>query len=358
MTVVTSASAGRLTDGVEDRIERIRRIYTHVTNEIRYVGLEFGEHRFRPFSADWVLNQGIGDCKDTAALLVALFNAIDIPAQMVMVRTADLGPVVGEMALLEVFNHAIAYLPEDDLWLDGTATGHALLPPPGMDQGATVLVVDGADSRPRVTPVAGGGLLQITYVLGEERAGSVPIEVRVEAGGEAADRLRGRFAGSQDPRPFATWLQSSFPGAELTADPKYRLVPSRDPTLIELEAVVPRTALESKGGIATYPGTFDLAVRVVPTGDRSGPLVVAVRPDLEWTLDVTLGRSPSIKSDSISLSGDFGSLKLTIDPVAMGYRVNGYFHLESGVVEAHRAPELREFLLEIKRVLSRPLETP
>jgi len=350
--------AGRLTDGVEDRIERIRRIYTYVTNEIRYVGLEFGEHRFRPFSADWVLNQGIGDCKDTAALLVALFDAIDIPARMVMVRTADLGPVIGEMALLEVFNHAIAYLPEDDLWLDGTASGHALLPPPGMDQGATVLVVDGADSRPRVTPVAGGGLLKITYALGEERDGFVPVEVRVEARGEAADRLRGRFAGSQDPRPFATWLQSSFPGAELTADPKYRLIPSRDPTLIEMEAVVPRTALESQGGIATYPGTFDLAVRVVPTGDRSGPLVVAVRPDLEWTLDVTLGRPPSIESDSISLSGDFGSLKLTIEPEAMGYRVNGYVHLESGVVEAHRAPELREFLLEIKRVLSQPLETP
>lgn len=350
--------AGRLTDGVDDRIERISRIYTYVTNEIRYVGLEFGEHRFRPFSADWVLNQGIGDCKDTAALLVALFDAVDIPARMVMVRTADLGPVLGEMALLEVFNHAIAYLPDDDLWLDGTAAGHAILPPPGMDQGATVLVVDGPDSRPRVTPVAGAGLLQTTVALGEHRDGLVSLDVRVETSGGAADRLRNRFAGSRDRRLFATWLQNSYPGAELMADPKYRLVPSHDPAVIELKAVVPKTALESRGGIATYPGTFDLAGRVVPTANRSGPLLVAVRPDLEWTLEVTLGRPPSTEAESVSLSGDFGFLKLTIEPEEKGYRVNGYFHLESGLVEAHRAPELREFLLEIKRILSRPLETP
>jgi len=350
--------AESLTEGVDDRIERIRRIYTYVTNEIKYVGLEFGEHRFRPFSADWVLNQGIGDCKDTAALLVALFEAIDIPARMVMVRTADLGPIVSEMALLEVFNHAIAYLPDDDLWLDGTASGHSMLPPPGMDQGATVLVVEGPESRPRITPIVGGGLSQTTYRLGEDLNGRVPLEVRVEASGEAADRLRHQFAGSKDPRPFAAWLQRSFPGAELTADPQYLLVPSRDPAVVELEAVVPRTALESRGGIATYPGTMDLATRVVPTGERSGPLLVAVRPDLEWALEVTLGRIPSIQADTVSLTSDFGSLKLTIEIEEQGYRVNGYLHLNPGVVEAGRTPELREFLLEIERILSQPLETP
>ncbi|MGD8439167.1 MAG: DUF3857 domain-containing protein, partial [Holophagae bacterium] len=165
--------AGRLTDGVDGRLERIDRIYTFVTNEIRYVGLEFGEHRFRPFSADWVLNHEIGDCKDKAALLVALFGAAGIPARMVMVRTADLGPIAGDIAQLEGFNHAIAYLPDDDLWLDGTAAGHAMLPPPAMDQGATVLVVDGGDSRPQITPAPGGGLESTDFVLGRPMDGLV-----------------------------------------------------------------------------------------------------------------------------------------------------------------------------------------
>lgn len=350
--------AERLTEEVDDRLDRIARIYTHVTNEILYVGLEFGEHRFRPFSADWVLNHGIGDCKDKAALLVALFEAVDIPAKMVMVRTADLGPVTGELALLEVFNHAIAYLPEDDLWLDGTAAGHAMLPPPGMDQGAVVLVVDGRDSRPQITPLVGGGLQRTSYRLGAVDAGLVPLEVRVEDSGGAADRRRARFAGSKDPRPFATWLQRSFPGAELTADPVYRLISSRDPAIIDLEASVPRTALESQGGIAAYPGVFDWSTRVVPTGDRSGPLLVEVRPDLEWTLEVELGRPPSTLPESTNLTGDFGFLKLDIEALETGYRIEGYVHLEPGLIDARLAPELRSFLLEIETILSRPLETP
>ncbi len=350
--------AERLTDGVSDRMERIARIYSYVTNQVRYVGLEFGEHRFRPFSAEWVLNHGIGDCKDTAALLVALFEAVDIPARMVMVRTADLGPVVGEMALLEVFNHAIAYLPEDDLWLDGTAAGHALLPPPRLDQGASVLVVEGKDSRLRVTPIVGAGLSRMTVVLGEARDALVPLTLKVEDTGEAADRRRGRFAGGKAARPFATWLQQMFPGAELTADPVFRLTPSRDPAVIELEAVVPRTALESQGGVSTYPGTFDLATRVVPTASRSGPLLVGVRPDLEWTLEVNLGRPPTTSPDEIELKGEYGFLKLTTEVMEKGYRVKGYFHLEPGLIEADRAPELRAFLLEIGRILSRPMETP
>jgi len=350
--------AERLTAGVNDRLERIARIYAYVTNDIRYVGLEFGEHRYRPFSADWVLNHGIGDCKDTAALLVALFEAIDIPARMVMVRTADLGPVVGDLALLEVFNHAIAYLPDDNLWLDGTATGHSMLPPPRLDQGATVLVVEGPDSQLQVTPIVGVGLSQTKIALGEARDGLVKLSLKVEDTGEAADRRRGRFAGSKSARPFAAWLQQMFPGAELTAEPVYRLVPSRDPAVIELEAVVPRTALDSKGGVATYPGTFDLAARVVPTGSRSGPLLVGVRPDLEWTLDVTLNRPAEMTADHIELSGEFGFLKLTTELTEEGYRVNGYFHLEPGLIEAARAPELREFLLEVGRLLSRPVESP
>lgn len=350
--------AQRLTEGVDDRLERIARIYSYVTNEINYVGLEFGEHRFRPFSADWVLDHGIGDCKDKAALLVALFEAIDIPARMAMVRIADLGPAVTELAMLEVFNHAIAYLPEDDLWLDGTAAGHAMLPPPTMDQGAAVLVVDGDDSRPQTTPRVGGGLARTEYRLGRGEDGMVSLKVRLEDSGAAADRRRGRFAGSQDPRPFAAWLQHSFPGAELTAEPDLRLVPSRDPTVIELEAVVPKTALESGGGIATYPGPLNLANRLVPTSHREGPLVVGVRPDLEWILEVDLGRPPGALPESTTLSGDYGLFRLETESTGKGYRIKGYIHVEPGLIEAAEAAELREFLLEVERILERPLETP
>ena len=48
-------TALRLVKGLDDRLDRISRLYRFVTNDIHYVGLEFGEHRNRPFSADWIL---------------------------------------------------------------------------------------------------------------------------------------------------------------------------------------------------------------------------------------------------------------------------------------------------------------
>jgi hypothetical protein len=320
--------------------------------------LEFGEHRFRPFSADWVLHHRIGDCKDTAALLVALFNVLDIPARMVMVRTSDLGPVPSETAALEVFNHAIAYLPEDDLWLDGTAAGHAVFPPPTMDQNAVVLVVDGPQSRLQTTPVVGGGLARVRYDLRPGADDLVDIVIRNEDTGEAADIRRSRFAGSREKQRFSRWLQRQFPGAQLTGEPKLKLVPSRDPTITELSATVTRGGLASTGGIRVYPGELGWSSTAVPGGSRSGPLMVAVRPDLEWELIVDLGRPPGELPAPVDLATEFGSLKIEAEDRETGYSLKGLLHLEPGLLEADDVNAYRQFLVTVERHLERRLESP
>ena len=351
-------TAARLTEGVDDRLDRIARIYRYVTTDIKYVGLEFGEHRFRPFSADWVLNHKIGDCKDKAGLLVALFDAVDIPARMVMVRTSDGGAAVSDLALLENFNHAIVYLPEDDLWLDGTAAGHAAFPPPAMCQGAQVLVIDGPDSAPQITPVPGAGFARYEYRLGVAEAGLIPLEVRTEDTGEAADYRRMSFAGSRDQRPIARWLQSQFPGAELVGEPELRMIPGRDPAVMKIEGRVARAALLSAGGVSTFPGELDWAGKLAPKGERNGPLLVPVRSVLEWTLEVKLGRPPGTLPPSVVLDTQFGKLSLDYEVSGSGYVVTGFFQLEAGTVTAGDAPQLRQFLVDVERHLRRPLEIP
>jgi hypothetical protein len=351
-------TAQRLVNGYDDRLERINRLYRFVTNEIRYVGLEFGEHRFRPFSADWVLHHRIGDCKDKAALLVALFDAIGVPARMVMVRTADLGPVSSDLAALEIFNHAIVYLPEDDLWLDGTATGHAHFPPPPMDQGALVLVIDGPESEPQVSPSPGAGQSTSRFVLSPGDGSDVEITIESRDTGEAADIRRARFAGSRDPQLFARWLQEQFPGAQLTGEPRFQLPPSRDPTVVEIDGTVPRSALASSGGIRTYPGTLEWAARMVPGGERYGPLTIVVRPELEWTLEVDLGRPPKTLPEEVELDTAFGALHITPIVESSGYRIEGTLRFESGLVAAEDVDQLRQFLVTVERHLGRRLEAP
>jgi len=352
------SAARRLTEGVSGRRNKIEQIYRFVTMDIRYVGLEFGEHRFRPFSADWVLTHRIGDCKDKAALMVSLLEAADIPARMVMVRTADQGVAASRIAQLEIFNHAIAYLPDDDLWLDGTASGHALQPPPTMCQGAQVLVVNGRQSAPQITPSPGGGLSSYRYLLRKADAGMVELEIQTEETGEAADLRRVQLAGSHDPRRVARWLQGQFPGADLAEEPKLQLIPARDPAVVELKGRVGRSALLGGGGIRTFPGELDWAMVLTPSGPRSSPLLIPVRPDLEWTVEVELGRAPERLPDPVDLDTAFGELKVDYRELAAGYRVTGRFNLRPGLVAAKDAEALREFLVTTERRLSRTLEVP
>jgi hypothetical protein len=77
-----------------------------------------------------------------------------VPADFVLVRTRPLGTVVPGAASIALFNHAIAYVPQYDLWLDGTADYYGLRELPLDDQGAMALTIDekGA-SQLRMVPV-------------------------------------------------------------------------------------------------------------------------------------------------------------------------------------------------------------
>ena len=59
-----------------------------------------------------------------------------------------------------------------------------------------------------------------------------------------------------------------------------------------IEGTVARSALASAGGIRCYPGTREWNAMKVPGGARFGPLMMVAVPDLEWTLEVDLGRPP------------------------------------------------------------------
>ena len=97
---------------------------------------------------------------------------------------------------------------------------------------------------------------------------------------------------------------------------------------------------------------------MMPGGERHGPLMVEVRPDLEWTLEVDLGRPPTNLPDDVEMETPFGSLRLDFGSESRGYRVDGFLHFEPGLVEASEADDLREFLIAVERHVGRRLESP
>lgn len=104
--------------------ERAREAVRLVQDDVRYVGVELGEHSHQPHAPAWVLERGFGDCKDKALLLVSLLRAVDIDAWPVLVNSEAAPGFDATPPSASAFDHAIALvqLPTGPLFIDATAT--------------------------------------------------------------------------------------------------------------------------------------------------------------------------------------------------------------------------------------------
>ncbi|MES2518006.1 MAG: DUF2569 family protein, partial [Bacteroidota bacterium] len=93
-----------------------------VQDEVRYMGIELGEHSHRPHQPDKVLAQRFGDCKDKSLLLKTLLNANGIESYLVYVNTYSTYHTNDFLPSPTVFNHVItvAVLNKKQYWVDAT----------------------------------------------------------------------------------------------------------------------------------------------------------------------------------------------------------------------------------------------
>ncbi|MEW5848703.1 MAG: DUF3857 domain-containing protein [Myxococcota bacterium] len=184
------AVVGRLVAGVPDDVEKIRRIHRYVLQQTRYVGIELGIHGWKPYRVTQVHARGYGDCKDKAALLVALLKEAGIDARLVLLRTANQGPLV-DLPSMWSFNHAIAYIPSRKLFIDGTAEFSGTAELPYQDQDALSLAVD----------VQSGGVERVTPAVAPSTQNTNNSDYVIEIDADGNARLRGeeRFTGQRAP---------------------------------------------------------------------------------------------------------------------------------------------------------------
>jgi len=171
------ATIARLTDGLTDTEAKIAAIYQFVTTEVRYEAWEFGVHGYKPYSTSVIHERRHGDCKDKALLLCAMLGEIGVACRPVIIFADPLRSRDDlDLAMVEHFNHCIAWLPPQngrpDRFLDGTATWHPVHTLPEMDQGARVLVVDNGRAELRdiaeTTPDANRETKEYTFALRDD----------------------------------------------------------------------------------------------------------------------------------------------------------------------------------------------
>ncbi len=121
VTPAIKAKADALTKGLTTDDDKIRGLFNAVALHTHYIGLEFGIGRYQPHSADDVLSNEYGDCKDKHTLLATLLKAEGIEAWPVLINSShELDPAMPSPAQ---FDHVITVVPRQGklLWMDSTA---------------------------------------------------------------------------------------------------------------------------------------------------------------------------------------------------------------------------------------------
>ncbi len=126
----------------DSNLEKVRKIYYYITNEIRYVGFELGIGGIKPRSSDLTFKSKMGDCKDVSVLLVAILKHLGIESNLALIRTRDKGQANFSVPFLGNFNHAICYVNlENGFFLDGTVERSSLKEIPDSINNIDALVI-------------------------------------------------------------------------------------------------------------------------------------------------------------------------------------------------------------------------
>ncbi|MEO0326372.1 MAG: DUF3857 domain-containing protein, partial [Myxococcota bacterium] len=261
----------QLVRGKTSARDKVVAIHDWVVANTRYVGLEFGIHGYKPYRVRQIVERGFGDCKDKASLLYVMFEEAGIDAHLVLVRTRRNGRIEAEPASLAVFDHAIAYVPELDLYIDGTAehSGVAELPP--MDQGVTVLHVWPEGSELRRTPVLPPEQSQHTRRL-ELRLrtdGSGEVSATETLAGTEAPAYRSRYQaeGTRTERLEAQ-LRGLFPGVRVARQRFSGLASLEEPVTVRWNGTAPQLALRDGALLRMAPAAAGELTRAMATQPR------------------------------------------------------------------------------------------
>ncbi len=347
----------------KDTAKVVAAIYGFVVTNTRYVALEFGIHGYKPYRVDRVLARRFGDCKDKASLIVAMLRVAGVDSRLVLLRMRSLGALTSEPASLAAFNHAIAYVPALDLFLDGTAEFHGTKDLPSADRVADVLVVEpSGGSRFLVTPEAkpedNVSTLDMTVTLGPDGSAELKGETVVSGQGAPEYRRSYQSAGSRKATFEQQWAQS-FPGLSVAKLDVSDTTKLEEPMKLSFQMRAPRYAEVLPLGLRFFPlGAGRAFTQVLaPLSERKTD---AVFPGV-WVNKFTVRYEPppGLVSQSVpedfDESTEFGRATLKVRVEAGKPIVTGEIVMAKARIPAAQYPKFRAWLLRVDQAFSRKL---
>ncbi len=317
------AEAARVTRGLKTEREKIVAICNYVVRNTRYIGLEFGIHSHKPYPAYKVLARGYGDCKDKAGLMLAMLKEVGVDASMAVLRTKNRGRIAPQPASLAVFNHVICYVPQYDMWLDGTAEYSGTSELPYEDQGADVLLVGKGVRRFVTTPVLGSerNLTSDTYQATILPDGGIEFELTGQVLGQYAPYYRRRY---QETKNRENALRKSWgtvlPNISISEVDFDDLRELEKPVGYAFRASAPNYAVTDESGGMGFTGLIrklHLGRRYASLSERKHDMVFAFPWSAKASIVFRLPSAYGVVSlpEDMHLKSDFGKCDIEFTPM-------------------------------------------
>jgi len=343
-------TVAELVAGKKNTREKVVSIHDWVVSHTRYVGLEFGIHGFLPYRVPLIVQRGFGDCKDKASLMYTMLREAGIDARIVLVRTRRNGAINSAPASLAVFDHAITYVPELDLYLDGTAEHSGTAELPSEDQGVMVLLVGPDGAELRTTPVLPAEHNRRTRGLSIalESDGSARVEGREEVvGSDAADYRQYYESEGTRAERFERSLGAIYPGVELISQSFDSLRELESPVRYAYNIRVPRFARIDGTSLQVAPSVLsDLLRNLARAPTRQQPLDLG-SPNTyveERSFIAPKGMRWSTVPVSAEATSEFGRLRLQYAAGGGALSVRTEFVLTRARVAPSEYPAFRKWV--------------
>jgi len=354
-----------ITKGKQTKLDKVKAVYGWVIDNTRYVALEFGIYGFKPRRCVQTVARGWGDCKDKATVIVSMLKELGIDSTIVILRTGMRGDFASNVASLAPFDHAIAYVPELDLYLDGTAEYTGATELPAMDLGALGLLVNQGDSKlvhlPTIDPKTNVRTRDISAVVAGD--GSAKVVLAYETRGTGAPSWRRRYHSDATRRErIQRDIGQEFPGIELSpgkdgisAD---GLLDNEQPVSLKLKGKAPSFARIEGGRMSmAVTSNYRLVPNFASLSTRKLDVSLSPHGTTDDTFSVKLPPGTKIVALPASASGksSFGSYDIQVEQTAGQVRVQSRLVITASKVKPSEYAAWKKFCTEVDSAFAQRL---